>query len=96
MSSTPEYCDAQLQAARRHVAELRGFYVHATIYCLVIGSLFLLKLATGHSWWFFWPALGWGLGLAFHAFGVFGKDLAFGRDWEERKVGEYLDRQPQR
>jgi hypothetical protein len=33
--------------------------------------------------------LGWGLGLSFHAFGVFG----YGKSWEERKIQEILNKQ---
>ena len=34
----------------------------------------------------------WGIGLAFHAFGAFGKDLILGKNWEERKIREYMDK----
>jgi len=93
MSAMPPYSDQELERARKHVAELRGLYVHVTVYCLVIGALFLINFVSGRPWWFFWPALGWGIGLAFHAFGVYGRDAVFGRAWEERKMREYLERQ---
>jgi hypothetical protein len=96
MSGAPPYSEAELAQARRHVAALRGFYIHATVYCGVIGLLFVINFLTGRPWWFVWPAIGWGIGLAFHAFGVYGKDTLFGREWEERKVREYLDQQRNR
>lgn len=30
--------------------------------------------------WFFWPMLGWGIGIIFHAVNVFG----IGKSWEEK------------
>lgn len=88
--------DAAYQRARRKVGQIKGFYIHATVFCIVIGGLFLINLMTGSPWWFYWPALGWGIGLAFHGFGVFGTDSLFGADWEERKVRELMERERQR
>lgn len=97
MSDAPSpVSDDALAQARRHVAALRGLYIHATTYGLVIGLLFAINFMTGRPWWFVWPALGWGIGLAFHAFAVHGRDSVFGRDWEERKVREYLEQQRKR
>jgi hypothetical protein len=33
--------------------------------------------------------IGWGIGIIFHAFGVFG----YGKSWEERKIQEIMDRE---
>ena len=35
-----------------------------------------------------WPALGWGVGIAFHAISVFG----IGKSWEERKIRELMEK----
>ena len=36
----------------------------------------------------------WGIGLFFHWFGVFGtKFLGFGKDWEERKIKELMEKE---
>jgi 2TM domain-containing protein len=65
---------------------------------LVNIGLFVINLLTGGGWWFYWPLLGWGVGLGIHALSVF----AFGgrgpwdRDWEERKIRELMDRDPDR
>jgi len=40
--------------------------------------------------WFLWAAFGWGLGLAFKAIKVFGMNPFFGKDWEERKIREFM------
>lgn len=46
---------------------LKGFYSHLLSYCIVIGFLFIIDVLSGTGWWFFWPMLGWGVGIAFHA-----------------------------
>jgi hypothetical protein len=33
----------------------------------------------------------WGIGLAAHALGVFGEDLFFGKNWEDKKIKKMLD-----
>jgi 2TM domain len=62
-------------------------------------GLFVINALTsglaGGVWWFYWPLIGWGLGLGAHALGVFGFGGGgpWGRDWEERKTREMMDKQ---
>ncbi len=45
----------------------RGFTVHAFAYVAVVILLFIVNVTlTPGKWWFFWVALGWGAGVAFH------------------------------
>ena len=85
----------RFEEARRRARDLRGFYVHALTYAVVISGLAALNLLN-HSgrWWFLWPAMGWGIGVAAHGLSVFGFRGWLGADWEERKIREYLDRRP--
>ncbi len=81
------------QRARAHVKALKGFYIHATTFVLVNLALFAINVLVGGPWWFYWPLLGWGIGLGAHALGVFGFGGGgpWGRDWEERKIREMMD-----
>lgn len=38
----------------------------------------------------FYTIFFWGIGLVFHAWGVFGKGLLFSKDWEARKIKEFM------
>ncbi len=59
--------------AVRRVREKKKFYRHATTYVIMSGFFFMLNMVTSPGeWWFFWPMLGWGIGIANHYFKVFG------------------------
>ncbi|MBT8413658.1 MAG: 2TM domain-containing protein [Boseongicola sp.] len=64
--------EQRLEAARRRAKAKFDFYVHLVVYLVVIGMLFAINLIswTGY-WWFLWPALFWGVALAFHAASAF-------------------------
>lgn len=51
-----------------HKRALRGFLIHAIVFGLTIAGLFVINLLTGGPWWVQWPLIGWGLGLAGHAY----------------------------
>lgn len=79
--------------AKERVDELKKFYGNLTSYVLVITGLAVLNYYT-NSWsymWFLWAAFGWGIGILFHAIGTFNLNPFFGKDWEDRKIKEYMD-----
>ena len=79
--------------AFNHVRKLKGFYIHLAQYVLIIPMLFAINLWTGtHYIWAIYPALGWGLGLLFHALVVFERFSPFGADWEKQQVEKRLGR----
>jgi len=72
-------------------------YLHAAIYVIVNFFLLVLNLLTSPSMlWFLWPLLGWGAGLAVHAFLVFGAGRTWGREWEERKIRQFMEQERNR
>ena len=84
--------DTTYAATRRRVSELRDFYIHATIYAAVNATLLAIDLLTPGGPWFWWPLLGWGVGLFSHAVSVFGAGRLWGPEWEQRKTAEILAR----
>jgi hypothetical protein len=44
--------------------------IHVAAYACVNAILALVDLQSGGSTWFYWPLLGWGIGLAYHAWAV--------------------------
>ncbi len=81
--------NAAYARAKKRVEELKGFYGNLTAYCIVIPTLAIINYNTFWGFqWFWFPMLGWGLGVSFHAFGVFG----YGKSWEERKIQEIVNK----
>jgi cobalamin synthase len=71
----------------------RAFTVHLFAYVAVIVLLFVVNLvATPHTWWFYWVALGWGAGIVANAWAVFGRSRPKGSGTAAPKV----DTQPKR
>lgn len=76
--------------AKKRMKEIKSFYGNLIAYCIIIPFLAIMNLITSpKNLWFFWPMLGWGIGLAAHGMGAF----AIGRNWEERKIREILEKQ---
>ncbi len=89
--------------AEKRVKEIKGFYWHLFWYLAV--NIFLsfggtikrfvfdgsLDVESIHfstfSVWFFW-----GIGIAGHWLHVFGKNVFFSRNWEEKKIKEFMDK----
>jgi hypothetical protein len=90
--------------AKKRVEKIKGFYVHFAIYILVnlfLSSIIIYGLTSDdgdtfgeafsnfgvYSTWVFW-----GIGVFFHWLGVFGFNSLFGRNWEEKKLKEIMDK----
>ena len=74
--------------ARKRVEEIKGFYGNLIAYIVVNIGLMVLNLLTSPGYlWFFWPMLGWGIGVISHAMQVF----AVGKNWEEKKIQEIMN-----
>ena len=90
-ASTPSKQDEQLALAK--VRKIKGFYIHLAQYVVVISVLAVINLITHPSkLWFFWPALGWGIGIIAHAAATFEFIPFFGAEWERKKVEKLLGR----
>lgn len=82
--------DKAYERAKKRVKEIKGFYGNLISYCTVIPFLIFVNFYTqNHYYWFWWPLLGWGVGVASHAFQVFG----IGISWQEKKIQEIMDKQ---
>lgn len=77
--------------ARKHVENVKEFYYSIIAYCLVMPFLIYINYKT--SWdfkWFWFPIIGWGIGIVINAFRVYFSEGIFGRNWEERKIKQYM------
>lgn len=63
------------QIARKRADAKLGFYIHLSVYVVVMILLFAINYLSASKPWSLYPLLGWGLGVAIHgivALGVVG------------------------
>lgn len=85
--------DKSYERAQKRVKEIKSFYGNLISYCIIIPFLIIINLMTSpDNIWFYFPMLGWGIGLAAHGMSVF----AIGKRWEEKKIREILEKQNKR
>jgi len=83
--------------ARKRVDKLKEFYSGLIAYVIVIPFLIFINMNTFRGvHWFWFPLLGWGMGLAFQAYEVYGKNKYFGKSWEEKKMQEFMDEETEK
>lgn len=82
--------------AKKRVEAIKGFYGNLAAYIVVNIGLLVLNLVTspGHLW-FFWPMIGWGIGVVFHGMKVFNYMPFLGQDWEQQKIREIMEKEKQ-
>ncbi|MDR3024117.1 2TM domain-containing protein [Chryseobacterium sp.] len=89
-SVKPEDDSAAYKRAQKRVKEMKSFYMNLISYCTVCSFLIFINLYTSsRNQWFWFPVLGWGIGVASHAFQVFG----VGESWQEKKIREIMNKQ---
>jgi hypothetical protein len=80
-----------LRAVER-VHDIKEFYGSLISYCIVIPFLIFINFKFVPQFhWFWFPMFGWGIGLIFHGFKAFSYNPILGKDWEERKIKEFMD-----
>ena len=88
MNTLNEY---KYKKAKEQVEEIKGFYVHAFVYAIVIPVLAYFNYMSTNFPWVIFPALGWGLGLLAHGMQAYGYFPFLGKNWEERKIKEFME-----
>ena len=83
--------DKRYEKAKERVENIKGFYGNLLAYCLVIPLLIVINYNTTSFPWAIFPALGWGFGVTAHGLEAFGYNPLFGKNWEQRKMREFMD-----
>ncbi|UPT70148.1 MAG: 2TM domain-containing protein [Flavobacterium sp. JAD_PAG50586_2] len=82
------------QRAKKQVDEIKGFYGHLLSFIFAMGFMIYINLRYSPEYlWFFWPLMGWGIGLFFHGLKAFNYTPFLGKEWEERKMKEFMDQE---
>ncbi|CAM1366799.1 2TM domain-containing protein [Tenacibaculum xiamenense] len=95
--STENLGNSKYVKAVERVEKLKEFYQNLVSYCLVIPFLIFINFRFSPQFqWFWFPMLGWGIGLLFHYLEVNNYSLFLGKNWEERKIKELMDEEKKR
>ncbi len=92
METQENYMDnLKYERAKEHVENLKGFYIHFTIYLLMVPFFIFLNVRSTDFPWAIFPIFGWGFGVAGHAMETFNYNPILGKDWEERKMKQFME-----
>ena len=91
--------ELQYQQALVRVKKIKGFHTHLVVY-MIVNLMILIPniqdLEQGESyfhWQNFTTLLFWGIGLLAHALSTFMPNFIFGRNWEEKKIRELMEKE---
>ncbi|NHM07948.1 2TM domain-containing protein [Flavobacterium sp. CYK-4] len=90
--------EIRYREAQNRVKKIKGFYTHLIVY-VVINTIIIVanyqelpageSLRLQHFSLFFF----WGIGLVAHGLTVFLPTFILGKDWEERKIKQLMERE---
>lgn len=86
------------EQAKKRVEKIKSFYIHALVFVLVNTFLLMNKYDNLPAEVSFLQLKNfkliffWGIGLVAHGLSVFGPNLFLGKNWEERKIREMMQR----
>ena len=83
--------DLKYERAKEQVEKLKGFYIHFAIYLIMIPVFIFLNFRSTSFPWAIFPIVGWGFGVAGHAMETFNYNPLLGKNWEERKMKEFME-----
>lgn len=89
----PENEQEILIEAKKKVQRIKKFYAHLTSYIMVNTFLIMLNLITSSQ--FMWSMIvlfAWGIGLVSDAMKTYNYNLFLGKDWEDKKIREYVEK----
>ncbi len=82
--------DQDYKEAKKKVEEEKKFYGHLGVYVVMNMFFVVLNLVTSPDHlWFYWPMLGWGLGLFLQGVRVF-TNIGLSKKWEEKRIERHL------
>jgi len=86
--------------AKKRVEDIKGFYIHLSIYLTINGIMLLAALGVFKdtfipihfpNWSYFTTPFFWGIVIVINWLYVFKPKLMPFRDWEERKIKQFME-----
>lgn len=94
---TPD--EIKYQQAMKRVKRIKGFYTHLIVYLVINTVLIIVNYNQTDVNYHFWSyqtfntPFFWGIGLLAHGLSVFMPGMVMGKDWEERKIKELMEKE---
>lgn len=80
--------------AKKKVEKIKKFYSHLTIYLTVNLFFMVVNLLTDSSFlWFLIILFSWGIGILSHGIRVYDYHFFLGKNWEDRKIKEFMEKE---
>jgi hypothetical protein len=93
--------EIKYQQALKRVKKIKGFYTHLMVYVVINIGLLIANYRNSDAnenfwqWQTFNTVFFWGIGLIAHAMSVFMPGMLMGKDWEEKKIRELMEKEKQ-
>lgn len=90
--------EIKYQEAAKRVKKIKGFYSHLLVYIVINLAILIATYANNDAsenfwrWQTFNTVFFWGIGLLAHGFSVFVPSFMMGKDWEEKKINELMEK----
>ena len=90
------------ERAAKRVKQIKGFFSHALVYTVINTIIIIFNVQNfqpGESffqWQHFTTLIFWGIGILAHGLTVFLPNFILGKDWEERKIQEIMNKDKKR
>ena len=83
--------------AVERVEKLKEFYQNLASYVIIIPFLIFINVYFSPQFhWFWFPAIGWGIGVIFHWLEANNYNVFLGKNWEEKKIKEMMEEERNR
>ena len=80
--------------AQKRMEDIKSFYGHLMSYIVINFGLAAVNVITYPKYlWFFYPLIFWGIGLIVHAMAVYNFVPFLGKDWEDRKIQQIIEKE---
>ena len=81
--------------AKERVRAIKRFYGKLASYLIFMIFFAAINYYTNEwrNMWFLWIAFFWGIGIVIEGGKVFGLNAMFGKNWESKKIKEYMERE---
>jgi len=93
MKESNKFENSSYIKAVEKIEKMKEFYKNLVSYIIFIPFFIFINLRfSPHFHWFWFPIIGWGIGVIFQALEVYGYHFFLGKDWEEKKIKELMNK----